>query len=127
LTNRIGDGGFLVLLSGLFFSRSFVEAKFPLVFALLILGTLLTKRAQYPFSTWLPLAIAAPTPISALVHSSTLVAAGIYLLLSNFRNVFSKPVSLCLLLLRGVTLVSRALYASLEQDAKKIIALSTLN
>merc|ERR1712064_56653 len=88
LTNRLGDVGILVTI-GLFVSSG--DWTFSYVrdlnnfygFMIIIILTLsaCTKRAQIPFSAWLPAAIAAPTPVSALVHSSTLVTAGVYLLI----------------------------------------------
>ena len=76
LTNRVGDCFLLVLLAIQF--SQLLSSYLLTVFLLLIR---ITKSAQYPFSSWLPAAMAAPTPVSALVHSSTLVTAGIYLLI----------------------------------------------
>jgi NADH-ubiquinone oxidoreductase chain 5 len=90
----------------------------------LILVAAITKRAQIPFSAWLPAAIAAPTPVSALVHSSTLVTAGIYLLVRfNFAiySWFS-----WIIWVGAITTVIAGLAALIELDIKKIIALSTL-
>lgn len=88
----------------------------------LLLLTSMTKRAQYPFSRWLPAAIAAPTPVSALVHSSTLVTAGLYLLLR-----FNSSGQEWLLPLGTLTLIMAGLCACGEIDIKKIVALSTLS
>jgi len=81
-----------------------------------------TKSAQVPFSSWLPAAILAPTPVSALVHSSTLVTAGVYLL---YR--YCPSPSNFLLWVGLFTTVMAGLSATFECDTKKIIALSTLS
>lgn len=76
IINRVGDCFLLVLLA-----LQLTHLNISYVFTFFLLLTSITKRAQFPFSSWLPAAMAAPTPVSALVHSSTLVTAGIYLLL----------------------------------------------
>jgi len=93
-----------------------------LIIGFIILASL-TKRAQIPFSAWLPAAMAAPTPISALVHSSTLVTAGVYLII-RFREILG--VNKYLFYLSVGTIFMSGLGANLEMDLKKIIALSTL-
>jgi NADH:ubiquinone oxidoreductase subunit 5 (subunit L)/multisubunit Na+/H+ antiporter MnhA subunit len=91
---------------------------------LLFLLVALTKRAQVPFTRWLPAAMAAPTPVRALVHSSTLVTAGIWLLV-RFNQIRVQS-SRILLMLGRVTLLLASTAALIEVDGKKVVALSTL-
>jgi len=86
LINRVGDAFFLcsislyfIYLPDIFSFQSVVPSDTLSLFFLVL--TFITKRAIFPFSPWLPIAIAAPTPISALVHSSTLVTSGLFLII----------------------------------------------
>nr|AKM70125.1 NADH dehydrogenase subunit 5 [Kaburagia rhusicola] len=95
--------------------------------SLVIMFASLTKSAQIPFSSWLPLAMAAPTPVSSLVHSSTLVTAGVYLMI-RFNEIFLEFFFLnYLLVLSCLTMFMSGLNAIFEFDLKKIIAFSTLS
>merc|ERR1712198_806261 len=82
----------------------------------------ITKRAQYPFSSWLPAAIAAPTPVRALVHSSTLVTAGVYVLIR-----YSVTETQVMLIVGSMTILTAGLVACAECDIKKVVALRTLS
>ena len=83
-----------------------------------------TKFAVFPFSSWLPLAMFAPTPVSALVHSSTLVTAGLFLLC---RSSVSCSSFLFPCIVFGVFTVVASVYGVVVVDLKKLIAYSTLS
>nr|UYI30951.1 NADH dehydrogenase subunit 5 [Ceratosoma sp. HG0001] len=134
MINRIGDvlivlSMFFFLMSGQFsfFAMSDEMFYFSGVILMLCIAAL-TKSAQFPFSSWLPAAMAAPTPVSALVHSSTLVTAGIFMII-RLSYSLSLDQSICTMLLMcgSVTCLLGGWAATFENDIKKIIALSTLS
>nr|YP_010872882.1 NADH dehydrogenase subunit 5 [Pheidole yeensis]WGV34070.1 NADH dehydrogenase subunit 5 [Pheidole yeensis] len=130
LCNRVGDVGLLMVISLMMIKGSWnlmwysYESK-VVMFMLLIAA--LTKSAQIPFSVWLPMAMAAPTPVSALVHSSTLVTAGVYLMIRFNKLLMDSELNKILFFLSVFTMFMAGLMANLEMDLKKIIALSTLS
>nr|YP_003495086.1 NADH dehydrogenase subunit 5 [Hypoderma lineatum]ADD21034.1 NADH dehydrogenase subunit 5 [Hypoderma lineatum] len=136
LSNRIGDVALLLAIAWMLNYGSWSYIYYldvmknnweTFVIGLLILLAAMTKSAQIPFSSWLPAAMAAPTPVSALVHSSTLVTAGVYLLIRfNILMEFSF-ISNLLLLMSGLTMFMSGLGANYEFDLKSVIALSTLS
>nr|ADD37200.1 NADH dehydrogenase subunit 5 [Triops longicaudatus] len=137
LSNRIGDVCFLLSIAwwmslGDFSFLPFIQWNLFDNSSYLVLSTILilaamTKSAQIPFSAWLPAAMAAPTPVSALVHSSTLVTAGVYLLIRFFPLIFNSKMLEILMYLSTLTMFMAGLAALYEYDLKKIIALSTLS
>nr|AVJ52438.1 NADH dehydrogenase subunit 5 [Cantao ocellatus] len=133
LTNRIGDVAILISIAWFinFGSWSYIyylyyNLNWSYWVLLLMILAAFTKSAQIPFSAWLPAAMAAPTPVSALVHSSTLVTAGVYLLIRFSDFILGYNVSL-FLLISVLTMFMSGLGANFEYDLKKIIALSTLS
>nr|UOU85299.1 NADH dehydrogenase subunit 5 [Serratella ignita] len=136
LSNRIGDVALLMAIAWMLnfgsFNYVFYLETMKLSLEMGVIGWLvvlaaMTKSAQIPFSAWLPAAMAAPTPVSALVHSSTLVTAGIYLLIRFSPLLEGSQPAKILMLISGLTMFMAGLGANFEYDLKKIIALSTLS
>ena len=133
LTNRLGDVGLLVSISLIVYLGSWTylyvninNRTYSQILVYLIIISACTKSAQIPFSAWLPAAIAAPTPVSALVHSSTLVTAGVYLLIRINLIIIEINISKFLRILGMLTIIIAGITAIVEIDIKKVIALSTL-
>ena len=132
IRNRLGDVAILFRISLILQlgSWNIVYYKelfnYSIYFSFLLTFGSFTKSAQIPFSAWLPAAIAAPTPVSSLVHSSTLVTAGVFLLFRHLRDlIYSRFYSVLLFI--GLRTITIARIAALnEKDMKKIVALSTL-
>jgi proton-translocating NADH-quinone oxidoreductase chain L len=82
--------------------------------------------AQFPLHVWLPDAMAGPTPVSALIHAATMVAAGVYLV-GRFFPVFTGDVLLCIAYTGGITLFIAATIAMVQTDYKKVLAYSTVS
>uniref|UniRef100_A0AAT9FFE5 NADH-ubiquinone oxidoreductase chain 5 n=1 Tax=Haemaphysalis megaspinosa TaxID=1155002 RepID=A0AAT9FFE5_9ACAR len=130
ISNRVGD---VMVIMSLLFLFNFGSFDFlslngtEWILGIFIILAGMTKSAQIPFSAWLPAAMAAPTPVSSLVHSSTLVTAGVYLMI-RFNYLFSENTnSMFLLKISLVTMIMSGMNAFFETDFKKIIAFSTLS
>nr|AYW52253.1 NADH dehydrogenase subunit 5 [Cleridae sp. 1 ACP-2013] len=135
LSNRIGDVALLMSIAWMLNYGSwnyimyldFMKLDYEMkIISFLIILAAMTKSAQIPFSSWLPAAMAAPTPVSSLVHSSTLVTAGVYLLI-RFNYSLTDEMMYLLLFISSLTMFMSGLGANFEFDLKKIIALSTLS
>nr|UFZ13067.1 NADH dehydrogenase subunit 5 [Protohermes niger] len=136
LSNRIGDVALLMAIAWMlnfgswnyiFYLDAMKSSLEMQVICMLVILAAITKSAQIPFSSWLPAAMAAPTPVSALVHSSTLVTAGVYLLIRFNTLMVGNYMGMILLLIGCLTMFMAGVGANYEFDLKKIIALSTLS
>lgn len=131
MSNRVGDVLFFIAIS---LSRSlsswgFLDLSISEISSVLcgvVVVGCITKSAQVPFSAWLPAAMAAPSPVSALVHSSTLVTAGVYVLI-RFSGCIAGGWYLFLGIISSLTMLISAIRAVFEPDVKKVVALSTLS
>jgi NADH-quinone oxidoreductase subunit L len=99
----------------------------PTLVALLLLAGVAGKSAQFPLHTWLPDAMAGPTPVSALIHAATMVAAGVYFI-ARLLPVFeaSSAAMLVLAVMAAVTMAGSALAALAQDDIKRVLAYSTI-
>ncbi|MBA3651909.1 MAG: NADH-quinone oxidoreductase subunit L [Chthoniobacterales bacterium] len=142
VTNRIGDFGFMVgilMIWSVAGSVIFCEIAaqvprmtgnpvFLTIAVLLIFCGAIGKSAQFPLHVWLPDAMEGPTPISALIHAATMVAAGVYMLVRVGFLVQASPQALGVITWIGtITAVMAALIATQQSDIKRILAYSTLS
>jgi len=139
VTTRFGDAAFLVGIivlgvhAGSFEISRVLAAPGPRggVFTagvILLLGGVVGKSAQFPLHVWLPDAMAGPTPISALIHAATMVAAGIFVVARLYPLFLAAPVALTVLgIIACITMLGAALAALAEDDLKRVLAWSTVS
>ncbi len=100
----------------------------PLIACLLLLGGAVGKSAQLPLHTWLPDAMAGPTPVSALIHAATMVTAGVYLIARTNGLFLLAPTAMMIVALIGLaTSLMAAFTALMQSDIKRILAYSTIS
>jgi NADH-quinone oxidoreductase subunit L len=140
IMNRIGDLGLVVGVILIFTNFGSIEysevlsrvgtegnSTLALITILLFIGAM-GKSAQLPLYTWLPDAMAGPTPVSALIHAATMVTAGIYMVARNNIMYSLSPVGMNLVLIVGlVTALFAATIALTQNDIKKVLAYSTVS
>ncbi|MEU8123583.1 NADH-quinone oxidoreductase subunit L [Spirillospora sp. NPDC049024] len=140
LVTRLGDVGFLIGVivlgvgAGTFQIDRIVRTAGELpqttatAAALLLLAGVAGKSAQFPLHTWLPDAMAGPTPISALIHAATMVAAGIYVVARLYGVFLAAPSALAVLgVIAVVSMVGSACAALAQDDLKRVLAYSTIS
>lgn len=139
LVTKLGDVPFLIGLfalaadtgtfriTGILGSVAHDGLDHPTVIALLLLAGVAGKSAQFPLHTWLPDAMAGPTPVSALIHAATMVAAGIYFV-ARLLPVFaaSGAALVVLAVMAAVTMIGSGLAALAQDDIKRVLAYSTI-
>ncbi|MEU5402687.1 NADH-quinone oxidoreductase subunit L [Streptomyces sp. NPDC005963] len=139
LVTKLGDVPFLIGLfalatdAGTFRITGILDAvaaggiDHPTLIALLLLAGVAGKSAQFPLHTWLPDAMAGPTPVSALIHAATMVAAGIYFVARLLPLFAASAAALTVLaVMAAVTMVGSALAALAQDDIKRVLAYSTI-
>lgn len=138
ITTRIGDCGLLIGIFILFFTTKTLyfsdlahlsgnQTLFTIAAFLIFCGAV-GKSAQFPLHVWLPDAMEGPTPVSALIHAATMVAAGVYLVARCFGFFFAHQLSLIWVAYIGaITAVMAASIATVNNDIKRILAYSTIS
>jgi NADH-quinone oxidoreductase subunit L len=145
ITTRIGDVPFTFGIFALLAATGFettnihelgeavagegVSALFVSMAALLVFGGAIGKSAQFPLHVWLPDAMAGPTPVSALIHAATMVAAGVYLV-ARMMEIFLRADAWVLQtvgVIAAITALGAALLAFVQDDIKRVLAYSTLS
>lgn len=135
LFNRIGDAGFLAGLllvyvhAGTFEITALMQSDsgtWQTAASILIFLGIMGKSAQLPLFTWLPDAMAGPTPVSALIHAATMVAAGVYLFV-RIHFLFTPDALMVTAWIGGLTALTAALMAFTQYDIKRILAYSTIS
>ncbi len=138
LVTRVGDVGFLlgVALLVVDAGTSRIETILAHDYStgtltaalLLLLAGVAGKSAQFPLHTWLPDAMAGPTPISALIHAATMVAAGVYVVFRMYPLYEQSPAALAVLgVIASITILLGALSATAQDDMKRVLAWSTVS
>ena len=145
ITTRVGDVPFMFGIIALIAATGFtttsihgvteaiqapgVSALFVSIAAILLFGGTVGKSAQFPLHVWLPDAMAGPTPVSALIHAATMVAAGVYLIGRLFEIfVFADQwVLTTVSIIAAITTLGAALLAIVQDDIKRVLAYSTLS
>jgi NADH-quinone oxidoreductase subunit L len=140
IMNRIGDLGFLlgifliyitfgsITYTDIFDKAGSVPTSTITAIALLLFVGAMGKSAQLPLYTWLPDAMAGPTPVSALIHAATMVTAGIFMVVrSNIFYSISDVASETVAIVGGITALFAACIGLLQNDIKKILAYSTVS
>jgi NADH-quinone oxidoreductase subunit L len=105
-----------------------VHGRVVTVGALLLLCGVVGKSAQFPLHTWLPDAMPGPTPISALIHAATMVAAGVFLVARMYSVFTASQVAMTVLaIIASITMLGSALFALAQEDLKRLLAWSTVS
>ncbi|MEF8886717.1 MAG: NADH-quinone oxidoreductase subunit L [Haloarculaceae archaeon] len=106
----------------------FSASQWFTIVGLLVLGGVIGKSAQFPLHTWLPDAMEGPTPVSALIHAATMVAAGVYLVARMYGFYALSPTALGIIaLVGGFTALFAATMALVKQELKQVLAYSTIS